>query len=151
MERGNFPEFNSRCPSLTRYSVVQRQMWLMENEKMIGPDKTVVPMSKARAYDQARQEFYAERLKEDIERRVAKEEAEATGAYFGKSYLETGMEIEDQMFEKWKAWAIKEYEAQEIKMQATYGGPAVQSAASLDNLELLKGLDDLEAVDTPPV
>ena len=64
-------------------------------------------MSKERAYDQARKEFYELRLQEDIERRVAKEEAMATGAYFGKSMVQVGSEIEDQAYEKWRAWAKK--------------------------------------------
>ena len=80
-------------------SVVQRQMWLLHNKPGITP---------AKAYDQARKEFYALRLREDVERRVAKEEALATGAYFGKTNLEVGMELEDQEYERWKAWASKE-------------------------------------------
>lgn len=77
-------------------SVVQRQLWLLNN---------VPDMTKTAAYDIARQEFYKIRLQEDIQRRVAVEEAEATGATFGPSYLEIGMELENQQHENWKAWA----------------------------------------------
>jgi small subunit ribosomal protein S23 len=64
-------------------------------------------MSKAKAYDQARQEFYDIRHQEDVERRVAREEALAVGAHFGKSTLDVGMELEDKAYEEWKAWAIE--------------------------------------------
>lgn len=78
------------------HSVVQRQLWLLNN---------VPDMTKSKAYDIARREFYRLRLQEDIERRVAVEEAEATGATFGPSYLEIGMGLENQEYERWKAWA----------------------------------------------
>lgn len=78
---------------LTPRSVVRRQMHLMKT------------MSKAKAYDQARKEFYRQRLQEDVERRVAKEEAMATGAYFGKTMMQIGTEMEDRAYERWKTWA----------------------------------------------
>ena len=78
---------------------MQRQLWLLNN---------VPDMTKSRAYDIARREFYRLRLQEDIERRVAVEEAEATGAVFGPSRLEIGMELENQQFEAWKSWAKTE-------------------------------------------
>lgn len=65
-------------------------------------------MNKKAAYDKARHEFYRIRHLEDVERRIAKEEALSTGAYFGKSTLEVGMQLENKMFEKWKTWAQKE-------------------------------------------
>ncbi|KAL2809956.1 37S ribosomal protein S25, mitochondrial [Aspergillus granulosus] len=83
-------------------SVVQRQLWLLNN---------VPDITKSAAYDIARQEFYRLRLQEDIERRVAAEEAEATGATFGPSAMEWGMKFEDQQFEVWKEWAKAEAQA----------------------------------------
>ena len=101
-------------------SVVQRQLWLMHN---------VDGMTTAKAYDQARKEFYALRHQEDIERRIAKEEAEATGAYFGKSTLEISMDIEDKIYENWKSWALNEITTAEQTRDAAYtgtdSGPAV--------------------------
>src|ERR1700730_6322494 len=82
-------------------SVIQRQLWLLHN---------VDGMTSTKAYDIARGEFYTLRHEEAVERRVAKEEALSTGAYFGKSILEIGMELEDQSYEEWKAWAMKEVE-----------------------------------------
>ena len=79
-------------------------------------------MRKAGAYDQARKEFYELRLHEDVRRRVAKEEALATGAYFHKSTLEVGMEIEDKQYEGWKEWAIKQVKELEQRQNAMYTG-----------------------------
>jgi small subunit ribosomal protein S23 len=76
-------------------------MWLMENSGL----------TKNAAYDQARKEFYALRQEEEIERRVAREEARHVGAYFGKTRLEVSMDIEDQEYERWKAWAAIQVEA----------------------------------------
>ncbi|KAE8144842.1 37S ribosomal protein S25, mitochondrial [Aspergillus avenaceus] len=106
-------------------SVVQRQLWLLNN---------VPDMTKSAAYDIARREFYRLRLQEDIERRVAAEEAEATGATFGPTRLEIGMELENQEYERWKTWAKTESQVQEQKAAAFAGAPGVQgneeSAAS---------------------
>jgi small subunit ribosomal protein S23 len=79
-------------------------------------------MSRAQAYDIARKEFYALRQEEEVERRVAKDEALWVGAYFGKSVLEVGAELEDKTYESWKAWATKEVEAIERQRDAAYTG-----------------------------
>ena len=77
-------------------------------------------MTRAEAYDKARKEFYDLRLQQDVERRVAREEALATGAQFGKSVNEISMEIEDVEYERWKEWAKKEAEKMVLKRAATY-------------------------------
>jgi small subunit ribosomal protein S23 len=77
-------------------------------------------MTSTKAYDIARGEFYALRHEEDVERRVAKEEALSTGAYFGKSILEIGMELEDQSYEEWKRWAMKEVQLLNQQRDAAY-------------------------------
>ncbi|KAF2013664.1 mitochondrial ribosomal protein [Aaosphaeria arxii CBS 175.79] len=94
-------------------SVVQRQMWLMKNKSF----------SKARAYDEARQEFYKHRHLEDIRRRIAKEEALHVGAYFGKGPLEIGMELEDKSFENWKQWAETQIENEQAMRAQMFSGP----------------------------
>ncbi|KAH0565846.1 hypothetical protein GP486_000769 [Trichoglossum hirsutum] len=104
-------------------SVVQRQLWLTENVSDISP---------AEAYDQARHEFYALRYQEDVERRVAKEEALATGAHFGKTHLEVGMELEDKMWETWKEWGLKESAAQQQKRASAYTGLEAEEASVAD-------------------
>ena len=93
-------------------------------------------LTRAQAYDQARKEFYELRLQEDVERRVAQEEAQATGAYFGKSRLEIGMELEDKVFEQWKEWAAAEVVQNEQKRAAMYTG--------LDNESMAMSPDDPE-------
>ncbi|KAL4956547.1 mitochondrial ribosomal protein S25 [Aspergillus filifer] len=95
----NWEKMQQPGKKLDGESVVQRQLWLLNN---------VPDMTKSAAYDIARREFYRLRLQEDIERRVAAEEAEATGANFGPTYLEIGMELENQQHEVWKTWAKTE-------------------------------------------
>jgi len=120
----------------TSASVVQRQLWLLKN---------VEGMTTAKAYDQARQGFYALRQQEDVERRIAKEEAEATGAYFSKSTLEISMEIEDKIYENWKTWALKEITAAEQTREAAYTGTDPEPAlVPEDDLALQAGLEDLD-------
>ena len=104
-------------------SVVQRQMWLRHNVPGITP---------AQAYDQARKEFYELRLQEDVERRVAKEEATSTGAYFGPSALDVGMQLEDREYEKWRVWAQKEVDTLQQKNAAMYTGGPQNDAAEID-------------------
>jgi small subunit ribosomal protein S23 len=93
-------------------------MWLQGNVPGIIP---------ATAYDQARKEFYKLRLQEDVQRRVAQEEALSTGAYFHKSTMEVGMELEDRQYEEWKAWAVKEVQLAEQRRNAMYTGQESQS------------------------
>ena len=93
-------------------------MWLQRNVPNITP---------AKAYDQARKEFYKLRLQEDVQRRVAQEEALAAGAYFHKSTLQVGMELEDRQFEEWKAWAMKEVQLAEQRRNAMYTGQENQA------------------------
>lgn len=135
--RRDWSQIRQEGRPLNGESVVQRQMWLMKN---------VPDMSKAMAYDQARQEFYDERLQEDVERRVAKEEAAATGAYFGKSMLQTGMELEDKEYERWKAWATNQVAVEEQKHASAYTGVDDSSASiSGDDPEFEAGLDELDS------
>ncbi|KIH90774.1 37S ribosomal protein rsm25 [Sporothrix brasiliensis 5110] len=86
--------------------VVQRQMWLMNSG-----------MTKEQAYDVARREFYALRHREEVERRVAMEEARMMGGYFKGSLLVDNMRQEDRVFESWKSWAKR----MTAKAEATRG------------------------------
>jgi len=67
-------------------------------------------LTKDQAYDKARKEFYWIRQQEEIERRIAQEEARMVGAYFGKSKVQLGLELEDRQFARWKTWAARETE-----------------------------------------
>lgn len=123
---------------MTFHSVVQRQMWLLSND----PN-----MTKAQVYDQARREFYLIRHQEEVERRVAREEASSTGAYFGKSALEFGMEIEDMEYEKWKAWAKKEIAALEQSRSSSYTGIDIESPElGVDDLGTQGAADEVESL-----
>ncbi|KAH8596454.1 mitochondrial ribosomal protein S25 [Bisporella sp. PMI_857] len=124
---------------LSGESVVQRQLWLMN----------VAGMSNSQAYDIARKEFYAVRHEEEVERRVAKEEATWVGAYFGKGALEIGMEVEDKSYEDWRAWATTEVEAIQRRKDAAYTG--FGTAHEDDALVDLDAEEDPEAVETEPV
>lgn len=98
------------------FSVVQRQLYLLNN---------VPNMTKSTAYDIARREFYRLRLREDIERRVAAEEAEATGATFGPSMLEVSMELENKEVERWKVWARTQAQLLDQRNAAFIGAPEI--------------------------
>lgn len=119
--------------------MVQRQLWLLNNT----PDIT-----KTEAYDIARREFYRLRLQEDIERRVAAEEAEATGAEFQPRMLDLGMELENEEFERWKEWA--QMEAQLLNQKAASFSGAPESADSEDAAVLDEGVEEGATVTAEP-
>jgi small subunit ribosomal protein S23 len=107
-------------------------MWLMKYKGY----------SKPKAYDQARREFYQHRHLEDIRRRIAKEEAQSTGAYFGKGPLEIGMELEDKTFESWKEWATQQIEDEQSTRAQMFSGP--QTAEELDGDEFDAALEEVQ-------
>lgn len=100
-------------------------------------------MTKAQAYDKARKEFYEYRHREEIERRIAKEEAMAVGAYFGKGPLEVGMDLEDKVFEDWKVWALKEVDTVRQQQAAMYSGTDTAALESGDS-ETLAAAEELQ-------
>ena len=99
-------------------------------------------MTKAGAYDQARKEFYEQRMMEDVERRVAYEEALYTDAQFGPSAIEIGMQLESEEFNRWRAWAGREAEAIQQRNAAMYSG--TESGAAPEEAELVEDLEMLE-------
>jgi small subunit ribosomal protein S23 len=117
-----------KIPILTCYlcSVVQRQLWLLNN---------VPDISKSTAYDIARREFYRLRLKEDIQRRVAAEEAAAYGAEFGPSYMDIGMKQESEQYDKWLAWARNQAQIMGQRTAALSGAPELATETETDTLE----------------
>ena len=86
------------------------------------------PLSHDLCYDIARKEFYAHRHYEDVERKVAQEEARATGAYFSMSPNDIAAELESQKYENWKAWASKEIEKAKQEQGSAMGGPNTDDA-----------------------
>lgn len=85
---------------------------------------TAVDQAKDQAYDQARKEFYRQRHDDEVEVRVAREEAHATGAYFGLSQNEIGMQIENRTFDQWRTWAEGQVVLMEQAKSAAYSGGA---------------------------
>lgn len=89
-------------------------------------------LSKQRAYDIARKEFYKLRQQEEIERRIAAEEARMYGAYFGKTNMQVGMELEDAMYDKWKKWATNQIDKLESQRTAAYSNVVDATEEKLD-------------------
>lgn len=92
-------------------------------------------LTRSEAYDIARKEFYDLRMEEDIERRIAQEEALAVGAQFGKTYLEVGIELEDKALAEWKVKALEVLTIRRGRMAAFSGAsmdeePAPAAAAA---------------------
>lgn len=104
--------------------------------------ENVEDMSKEQAYDVARKEFYNLRQQEDIQRRVAQEEARMVGGYFGKSRLQVSMELEDAMYEKWKKWA----ESESLKLQAERESAYANFGNEEDAKDAPDGKEDSERV-----
>jgi small subunit ribosomal protein S23 len=94
-------------------------------------------ITKDKAYDMTRREFYRLRQEEDIERRVAVEEARMVGAYFGQSFMQVGMHLESMEHERWKKWAVSEMDAIRTEQQDSQvlGMDAPDSQLDLDNVD----------------
>lgn len=92
----------------------------IQNEATGDMEVISTPVTKEQAYDMVRKEFYAIRQQEEIERRVASEEARMVGAYFGKSRLEVSMELENKIFEQWRTWAEDENAKLTAASQSAY-------------------------------
>ena len=102
---------------------------------------------KAKAYDEARREFYKHRQLEDTRRRVAKEEALHVGAYFNKGPIEIGMELEDKSFESWKVWATREIEEEQaMRAQMFTGAEDGQESPEMSPEELEEAVDEAQNV-----
>lgn len=129
---------------LTGECVVQRQLWLMSNvhtkPKPGGHPGEVIEytLNKYQAYDKARREFYYLRQEEQIERRVAQEEARHVGAYFGQGYLQVGMDLEDAQYKRWKKWATDQIET--IRAEQSDGGLTMVGGVDGEGLDDLDGL-----------
>lgn len=115
--------------------MVQRQLWLMQNEGM----------SKRQAYDLARWDFYRLRQAQEIEKRVAVEEARCVGAYFGKTKLDVGMILEDREFERWKVWAGEKRAQLEAMDSAETFGEVLEDDDGEPGSGLIDALPEAEA------
>ncbi|KAI9716032.1 MAG: mitochondrial ribosomal small subunit component [Chrysothrix sp. TS-e1954] len=126
-------------------SVIQRQHWLMthasrdaadaQGKKVIDPSTGQaqrIAMDSSEAYDTARLEHYAVRHHDAVESRVAAEEALATGANFGPTALDVGMELENRTYERWKGWAKGQVTIIEQARSAAYTGNVSGSGSGSD-------------------
>lgn len=77
-------------------SVVQRTLWLLEDGKKQGQERSLF-----QAYDQARFEFYRLRMEEEMESAVAREEATMCGAIFPSTNLDWGLQMEQKYIDEW--------------------------------------------------
>lgn len=105
---------------------------------------SVEGMTEEKAYDIVRREFYALRHAEDVERRIAKEEAMKVGAYFGKSFMQIGMELEDAQYESWKKWANRQIDSVRAEQDAAYTNFGATEEADADSSVLTAGLEETE-------
>lgn len=97
---------------LSGESVVQRQLYLLQTVPNIKVDA---------AYDIARKEFYDLRRQEEVRKRIAAEEAESTGAVFGKNPLQWGIQVENKQHDDWERWAKEQVVLQQQKNAAFAG------------------------------
>ena len=104
--------------------------------------ENVENMTKEQAYDIARKEFYDIRQQEDIQRRVAQEEARMVGGYFGKSRLQVSMELEDVTYEKWKKWAEGEALKLQAERESAYANFGNEDNVNTDSV----GIDESERI-----
>ncbi|KAI1388223.1 mitochondrial ribosomal protein [Hypoxylon trugodes] len=116
-------------------SVVQRQLWMMYN---------VPGITKDQAYDIVRREFYAMRQEEEVELRIAKEEAQMVGAYFGKTFSQVGTQLEDEQYEKWKRWAGKQIELVRAEQDSAYTSFGNETEAEADSVDLDQATEAVE-------
>lgn len=117
-------------------------MWLMENDPTITEDQ---------AYDTVRKDFYLLRQEEEIERRVAREEARMVGSYFGMTDNQVGMLLEDQQFERWKRWATKEIQKIQGEQVGGVGAaPEPDDKSAFDVDSLAAELESSSEASAPP-
>jgi small subunit ribosomal protein S23 len=118
-------------------------MWLMKHKNL----------SKPSAYDAARREFYAHRHLSEIRSRIAKEEAQHVGAYFGKGPLEIGMELEDRTWENWKRWAAVQIEDEQSMRAQMFSGQQEEGlgeGADMSTAEFDSAVEELAGAGSLP-
>ncbi|KAH9808841.1 Mitochondrial ribosomal protein S25 [Teratosphaeria destructans] len=113
-------QYDSQCARpINGEAVIQRQAYLLS-----------IGHSMAASYDMARKEFYRYRHAREVESRVAREEALASGAFFGPGPNEVGMQLEDRQYDSWKAWAEKEITALKHLQGSSYTGMEMEEPAA---------------------
>lgn len=91
-------------------SVVQRTLWLLQNNKE-GKPSTLVE-----AYDQARFEFYQLRMADEMESAVSREESTMFGAHFSSTNLQWGLAQEQEAIDRWVKSGDRKTKLKEAQM-----------------------------------
>ena len=125
--RTNWSTLDQLSKKLDGESVVQRTIYLLENEPKYAKSKSWLA-----AYDQARLEFYRLRIRQDTQAKIAAEEAVMYGAVFGKSFIEKGVEKEQAYIEKWKVEALEATKAKQAR-NASPSAAVVEEAPSTED------------------
>ncbi|KAL9052059.1 MAG: hypothetical protein Q9162_005630 [Coniocarpon cinnabarinum] len=118
-------------------AVVQRQHALM-TESAANP----TPLSRAAAYDKARKEMYQRRAFDEMEVKIAQEEAMSVDAEFGMSLLDVGMQLENKEFNRFRSWAQEQVTLQEQARAASYAALG-EEVSETKKATLKDGVDQL--------
>lgn len=89
-------------------------------------------LSQQDAYEVARNEFYRLRMRADIEQRIAIEEARSVGAYFCKTHLQIGLELEARSLSTWKGKAQNEVVKRKQRIDAVAGAGNIDDSGSIE-------------------
>lgn len=128
--RTNWNTLDQIAKKLDGESVVQRTLYLLKNDpKFAGASSSSSSTDDGSntnfwlgAYDQARLEFYRLRIRQDTQTKIAIEEATMYGSVFGKSFIEKGVEKEQEYIEKWKKEALEETKIRQARMVSPSAG-----------------------------
>lgn len=112
-------------------SVIQYQLHLLRTTSL----------TKTEIYDLARKQFYQIRLEEDIQRRIATEEALSTGAVFDKHYMDIIFEREGKVLQDWRTKAAQDLAIRKHRRNAAYSSTAAaeDAAATAGALQGVEG------------
>ena len=106
--------------------VIQHQQHLLTHGYQPTPTSPPRSLTKSQAYDLARRQLYTHRHFEDIERRIAREEALHTGAYFQPGPNALAAPLEDAKFDAWREWAARRVASLSNMRMAGYSGSEVE-------------------------
>ncbi|ESW97298.1 hypothetical protein KL918_000905 [Ogataea parapolymorpha] len=131
----NWSHMRQLTKKLDGESVVQRTLYLMQNEKL----------NLVQAYEKAKYEYYRLKIEEETEMNVTREEHEMFGAVYDKTIVEQGFDKETEVIKKWKVRALEETQVLEARlsnMSSDLGGEEDLQAPDEDTL--FNDLEDAE-------
>ncbi|KAG7821040.1 hypothetical protein KL942_000328 [Ogataea angusta] len=131
----NWSHMRQLTKRLDGESVVQRTLYVMQNEKL----------NLVQAYEKAKYEYYRLKIEEETEMNVAREEHEMFGAVYDKTVVEQGFDKETEVIKKWKVRALEETQVLEARLSnlsSDLGGEEDVQAPDEDTL--FNDLEDVE-------